>query len=268
VNLSEITNLSEEICIPVEVVGEISAVWLSLNMAEIQQYIPLFTSPETEEQAHAAVKALMDGSDPKGFKMLAVQLCAALHTRKLYAEKGINDNIFIETLKSYQRFIGEHFVTYGYYGFDRGWWTYRQLSMRLFRLGVLEFEWRKDKPTISVHIPSDAVMTREALDTSYAWAKAFFAQQGGEYTGMFCSTWLLYPDLKNILPSGSRILNFQQDYEILELQPQAQSIMTQVFKRKYDDLTQLPEDTHLQREIKKLLLQGGNIGNAYGRYKG
>lgn len=263
-----IVELCKELGMPQEVTYEVAFACESTCGEGLYPFVVALTAHDTCVAAHTAISTQLEGRDEHGFVMLAVQLYAALHTRKLYQAAGISDAIFIDTMRCFPRFINEHFVTYGHYGFDRGWWTPRQLCMRLFRLGVLEFEWRPDATTISVHIPSDAVMECDALAQSYAMVDNFFAAIGRSHTGLVCTTWLLYPALGAILPKGSRILNFRKDYEIEECIHDAKSIMLQVFKRGYDDMNDLPEDTHLQREVKKVLLRGGNIGNARGRYVG
>ena len=264
--IANVISLGREICLPEDILSQIQAAWQSIDTEAMLPHIMPLTKPETTQAAYDALKELFAGNDPNGIKMLTSQLLAALYTREIYAQKGIGGDIFISTIKSLSRFVNEHMESYGYYGFDRGWWTYRHLAAQIFRLGVLEFEVYND--TLFVHIPSDAVMTAESLAHSYGMAKSFFAKQGVEYTGIFCRTWLLYPALQEILPPNSRILTFQKDYEILELHPESKSVMRWVFKKDYDDLTQLPETTSLQRNLKKLLLAGGNIGDAYGRYKG
>jgi len=268
--LNDVLSLCKEIRMPQEIVSEIPKVWSSLEIDAIVPHTYALVNKETDEQGFNTLKELFGDSDPKGLKMLLSQLYAALHTRVAYAQKGIGEGVYIDTIKCFTRFANEYLASFGHYGFDLGWWGYRQLSMRLFRLGVLEFEISKDNdmPTLSVHIPSDSVMTNEALARSYSLAKSFFARQNVAYADMFCGTWLLNPILKEILPPESKILNFQKDYEIVELLPDAKSFMKFVFKKEYTDINQLPETTHLQREIKKILLAGGNIGNAKGRYIG
>jgi len=263
-NLANLLSLCKEICLQDEIIVELPVAWGNLDIAAISANIPALTSPETAQTAHDALSQFFHGTDPNGYKMLISQLLAALHTREIYNQKGIADHIFVDTIKCFSRFTGENLASFGQYGFNRGWWTHRHLSAKIFRLGALEFE--IDKDTLSVHIPSNAVMTTEALDHSYSSAESFFAALGVKYTGIYCTTWLLYPTLKEILPIGSRILNFQNDYEILKLHPDSKSFMWWVFKNEYKDFTQLPENTYLQQELKKLLLSGGSLGDAHGRY--
>ena len=121
-------------------------------------------------------------------------------------------------------------------------------------------------PIISVHIPSDAIMTREALDESYRLATGFFSRffPDFHYKCMHCTSWLLSPVLKDILPLGSRILNFRADYEITFADTEINSGIMWIYKRTYDDWTELPEDTTLMREMKKILLAGGKTGHGEG----
>ena len=256
--------LYRDIGLPPEITSEVSRISETITPAPAQ--IETLLNSKTAEAAYQSIRDNI-GPDPRGLKMLTIQLTAALTTRKRYAKKAIDDIIFIETMKCFTRFVREHMVTFGHYGFDRGWWTYRQLAMSIFRLGVLEFEMLENH--LSVHIPSDAVMTRQRLDDSYAWAKRFFAKHFShyKYDGMYCDTWLLSPVLQEILPPTSKILNFQADYEIISTEPEADSFMLWVFKKEYPDIDSLPEDTSLQRAIKNRLKSGGKIGNAYGRVK-
>lgn len=208
--------------------------------------------------------------DPRGVKMLALHLTEALNTRETYKQKGISNDIYVETMKCFSRFVREHKKQFDCYGFDRGWWTWRQLYLQIFRLGALEFEIKnKDgKDMLSVHIPSDAVMTKEALDASYKWATEFFEEYFADYDyeGMYCDTWLLAPPLRDFLPENSKILNFMADYEILSTNPDSDSYKMWVYWKDYPDIASLPEDTSLHRAIKKHLLAGGKIGTALGRY--
>ena len=267
-NLQEILNLCNEISLPQEMVAQIPDTWDSLNIPELQPHINQLMKQEQELAAYESLVKIFGDTDANGIKMLTCQLCTMLQVREKYTERGITNQIFIDTMKCFTRFIGEFFAVNGFYKFERGWWTWRHLSMRMFRLGVLEFEQRNDE--LWVHIPSDAVMTKEALRDSYNQAKAFYPQQGIQFTDIICSTWLLSPVLKDILPPESRILNFQNDYEILELIPENNYFMRWVFDKEYGedagDLTQLPENTSLQRGVKKLLLEGKTVGDARGRY--
>ena len=267
--LNQILHLARELSIPEEMTAQLPAIWAGLDMEQLSPHIHAMTVQEQEPTAYESLTKIFADTDPDGLKMLACQLRAALQTRENYAQKGISDTIFIDTMKCFARYSRESFAMRGRYTFDRGWWVWRQLSIRLVRLGVLEFEYRADLDAISVHIPSDAVMTVDGLHESYDMAKEFYIQQNITYKEIYCRTWLLSPVLKEILPPESRILNFQRDYKITELFPDSTSFMRWVYHKEYgqaiEDVAGLPENTTLQREIKKLLLAGKTVGDAYGR---
>ena len=258
--------LCSDIQLPAEMKQEVARTAETLDISPLAAHIEALLSIETAAAAYNAIKDHL-GNDPKGIKMLTVELTAAARVRELYAEKGIDDAVYVSTMKCFTRFINEYMTTFGHYGFDRGWWAYRQLAQSIYRLGVLEFEMLEGK--LSVHIPSDAVMTREELDRSYAWARQFFARHYRDYRyeGMYCGTWLLSPVLREMLPAGSKILNFQDDYDIVSVNLESESCMNWVFKKEYPDIDSLPEDTTLQRAIKNHLKAGGKIGTASGWVK-
>lgn len=81
-------------------------------------------------------------------------------------------------------------MSFGCCGFDRDFWTGRQLSLLLFRLGELEFEIVSEdgeKAELSedekhshyllhVHIPSDADLSPERCDESFLNGRAVFCR--------------------------------------------------------------------------------------------
>src|SRR5699024_2453035 len=133
--------------------------------------------------------------DPLSMKILTlIPLCSPT-TWERYQELGISRAIFTETLKCFTRFINEHLESYGTFGFDRDFWTMRQLSARLFRLGTLEFELTEDRgqKAVHVHIPSDADLSPQARHRSYDTARDFIARLFPAYEGVpfLCTSWLL-----------------------------------------------------------------------------
>lgn len=209
--------------------------------------------------------------DSKGFKMLSYMLTAAFYSLEEYEEKGIPKEIFTDTMKCFSRFTQEHYESYGYYGFDRGFWTGRQLSLQLFRLGELEFEKtiEENQKIIAVHIPSDAILTEENCKKSLRMADDFFREEDCSYEHVpySCNSWLLSPALKNLLPEQSNILKFQNLFTIESVEEDCTEYLTWIFKRNDLDLKDFPENTSLQKNAKKYLLNGGKIGEGKGYLK-
>ena len=267
--------LCQSIGMPTEAAAEVADLTEVIDIGPMASHVEAMVSIRTAEKAYKMVSRML-GEDPRGMKMLAVQLATVLRTREFYAQRQISNDIFLATMETFPRFCIEHMESYGQYGFDKGWWTFRHLALNVLRLGVLEFEMKADdgKKRLSVHIPSGSVMTREALDASYSWAREFFAAYFGEfeYDEVFCDSWLLAPALKDMLPANSRILNFQQDYRIVSVNLKDESCIQRIFPQDFHkenlDINMLPEKTSLQRAVKKHLQGGKKIGSAYGVYEG
>lgn len=225
-------------------------------------------NPATWDRALADLKALL-GDDPQGMKILTLMLVCCGETWKLYDSLGISNEIYIATLKCFPRFIEEHFESYGTYGFDRDFWTMREISGHLFRLGALEFELTVEDraKAVYIHIPSDADLSCRARRSSYTAARTFIRRFFPAYADapFLCTSWLLSPALKECLPESSRILSFQSEYEVTEVFPNHDQFLTWVYKRPDIPLADLPEDTSLQRNLKKYLLAGRKVGEAAGR---
>lgn len=247
-------NLSEEIVIEMLRRKELARQHEEIAMA--------MTVPETNASGYEALAAMLGEDD---LNMLACQLWIAAKTRSLWAQQGIDDQVFLATMGCYRRFMGETLKRTGKLSFDRGWWSYRQLSRVLFRIGELEYEIKEKE--ISVHIPSDSCLTSGNVDTSIAAAREFFARfyPACAQLPMTCDSWLLSPELAKLLPEDSRILGFQKRFRITETNPDAMDCLEWLFRvGKNTPLEQLPEETSLQRSVKQVLLSGGKIGIAYG----
>lgn len=207
----------------------------------------------------------------KGIGILTVMMYCSCRTREMYQKKGIAEKIFVDTMKCFPRFIEEHRVSYGVYGFDRDFWTPRQIAMQLFRIGELEYELEKrdHKSLISLHIPSDAVMTKERCRESYELAREFVREYYPEWQAQSygCASWLLAPGLREILPETSNIIRFQAGFDIVHVEEDNKDFLEWVYKRVDISYEELPEDTSLQRNMKQYLLKGGKIGEAEGILK-
>ena len=233
----------------------------------------LFQQLLERETAEDAYHRLLDalGEDKDGVKMLYCQLLCACHTLEKYREIGIPDKVFVDTMKCFSRFIGECLEKTGDLAFDRGWWAWRQLSLSLFRIGALEYEFLtfQGEKTICLHIPSDADLSQSSVDASLKQADGFFRTYfpAYPYTRYVCSSWLLSPVLKTLLPSSSRILAFQSRFQDIKADSGDLGFLEWLFQSpetvRYEDL---PEHTSLQKKAKALLLSGGTIGAGCGMF--
>ena len=214
-----------------------------------------------------------------GADILIRQLTEAVKSRKYGAWHRLPEDVWMDTMKCYPRFISEHRRSYGVDGFDRGEWTTRQVSARLFRLGELEYELLEEKKTaessercISLHIPSDAKLTPDLLNDSVKKAREFLSEYFPDWADlpMCCESWLLSPRLQEWLPESSGIIRFQNAFDIEETDSADETALEWVFyiaegQRASMNPASFPESTSLQRRMKADYLSGGKPGSARGR---
>lgn len=199
--------------------------------------------------------------DPDGIKILWEELNIARQSYCEYRKKEIPTNIFIDTMKFCTRFLREYHKVYGCYRFIWGWWFPRQLSLREFRIGALEYEF-EEKNCVHLHIPSDAVLTMSSVLDSLSQFRDFCKQYYPEWetARIDCESWLLSPALKNILTDNSNILAFQKLFDVTETDYESMAVLDWVFPGFNSISDSLPEKTSLQRNMKKYLLAGEKVG--------
>lgn len=71
-----------------------------------------------------------------------------------------------------------------------------------------------------------------------------------------------------MLNEGSNILSFQKRFELFDEGEVGADFIGWLYNTESTDYALLPENTSLQRNMKKHILSGGVIRNAYGRLKG
>lgn len=254
-----------------EIIQKLESISDKMDIKEIDLYLEQLMDMETAEQSYEHLKLVFQ-DDADNLKMLYCQLECARRIYVKYKEKHISDVYFIDTMKCFSRFMDECRKKNGRMFFDRGWWTYRQISMNIFRIGSLEYQFCLDdgEKVIGVHIPSDADLSKKSVDESLAQAKKFFHTYyyDYEYSKFICSSWLLSPALGALLSEKSNILAFQQRFDIIREDRETKEYMEWLFQVPMDtSYESLPESTRLQKEVKNLLLNGGTIGSADGVMK-
>lgn len=153
-------------------------------------------------------------------------------------------------------------------------WGSRFIRGQIVQIGELQYELKKEYldefDVIFIHIPRNAKITRENLDYSFQNKDKVFKYFNGSNVKDFVThTWLLSPDLKDILSSSSRILLFQSYFDILEVDENTSDILKFVFGEIFEvtDYSQLKEDTALQKELKKKLENHEKLHICLGKLK-
>lgn len=261
--IHKLAALCREIQMPESVTEQVLLIAPELDIAVLAPAMTgLFVREKWEESLDAIRKQL--GEDPQGIKMLTCQLICALQTREHYRKVGISDRIFLDTMDCYPRFVKEHMASFGCYGFDREWWTVRQLTGVLFRVGLLEFELREKD--VSIHIPTGAHLEPDEVTASLAAGREMIAVHFPKWKDFprVCHSWLLSPTMQELLPQDAKILQFQRRFAVTLTGNDDKDFLQWAFKRKDIPYDQLPEDTSLQRKLKAKLLRGEPFLDARG----
>jgi len=210
-----------------------------------------------------------------------------IHVKNM-AERGYDDEqIAIHKAGVRNCWVGER-NTYGVDGvrFSHMLWGTYFMQCHLVRLGRLQYEFGRkhyskydelfegETAYVYIHIPPAKNGLRpEDVDASLQLAverlKQYFPETEGK-TVVFCTqTWLLSPELREILKPGSNIIQFQNRFHIAEVTETVQPFIGFGFSKKYEpdmDFSTLPEDTSLRRELKARLLRGEKLHMGFGYF--
>lgn len=265
-----ITNLCDKINLQPEIKSCVIEFANGFDFSIVANQLRDFQNYEKMSKALAEIQTILR-EDTNNIKILACMLKASADVYEIYKDKGISDEIYFATMKCYTRFIDETSQMTGKLYFDRYWWTTRQAGCHLFRIGELEYEMKhiEENIVIGIHIPSDVDFSPSAIDNSLASAKHFFAAYYPELSNAEyrCHSWLLDKQLKAMLNENSNIRSFQNRFEIFDEGEVGTDFIEWLYNTKSTDYATLPENTSLQRNMKKHILSGGVIRNAYGRLK-
>jgi len=117
----------------------------------------------------------------------------------------------------------------------------------------------ENDPVISVHIPPGKDFTPENMEAAYADCLRILEKSFPEYKprAFYCRSWLMDPQLREMMRPTSNILAFQEKYLRFPNPSDGAAVLTFLF----DDPTitnweDLPESSSLQRKVKAHYLNG------------
>ncbi len=145
-----------------------------------------------------------------------------------------------------------------------------QVGRLQYEVGVKNFSkldryFKEKHQYIFIHIPRGENLSEEDVDKSFNLAgkliKKYYPELGNQKLAYYTQSWLLSPELKEILPSDSNIMKFQNKFNVIEYEENTKDFIDFAFEDvlgeiKYSDL---PEKTFLQKELKKRLLNGDKL---------
>ncbi len=192
-------------------------------------------------------------------------------------EKFGSEQIYWDTFSDLTLWCENCIRDYGQYGIQEYRWFHRHIEGKIRRLGRLQFEeldveWKEIEedagiqgkvPVINVHIPQGEKLELSAAKLSFE--RAF--RVWGKQIPYICDSWLLYPELKEILPADSNILKFQCLFKVTRVESEGREAERRIFNRVSDEPSDYPETTLLQRRAKEYLLKGKRLGSGVGVLK-
>ncbi len=205
----------------------------------------------------------MEAQPEKELLFLYLYVRFAVDLYEKYRQQGISDQIYYDTFSDFTIWFHHCVKERQVIGLVQEKWMILHLQMRLFRLGRLQFAIDSNKTVrrLHVHIPEGEPLSPEACEASFLQADRFF---DSFYDAFDCESWLLSPVLEELLGENSRILQFQRRFRIEEFDRNSRQAEERVFGEVREDKSSYPENTGLQRALKKYVLQGKTPGAGYG----
>lgn len=114
---------------------------------------------------------------------------------------------------------------------------------------------------LSAHLPKGMDISKANVDEAFSTVKEIANQWYPDYeiTALYCGSWLLDPALADILGADSKIAAYGARFARYPLLSAGQEVFSFVFPPNVTELDALPENTRLERGLKKLYLNGGYI---------
>ena len=240
------------------------------------QPLDIPVKPENYEKAIEILEPF--AREDNGLRILHFYLDWAVDVKVQYDALGISEKVFWDGMKDLAIWAEDYLGKHGVPGFAEWGWVAATMTMWVFRLGRLQFQadrleedlvcgdrtYLAGTDVLNVHIPAgeplDVDTVREAMDYAPWFYETHF---GKAFTLFMCHSWLLSPQLKEILPEGSRIIQFQNLFEICWMDEERQA-EERVFGFLAEDPATYPEQTSLQRKMKMALLEGKHFGMGCG----
>ena len=212
---------------------------------------------------------------------LNVLLCVSSldSLRKAHKEAGMEERLDAET----GRLCGEILSckkNFGVWGVKKGFWQWMFHELNCITLGRLEYEpfhhfrdiqyggIKKGDPVILIHIPGGSPLNmdevEESLERAYDYFKGRF---DGETVPFITHSWLIYPPFLNgVFKEGGNVQKFAKLFDIIDENTSEFHNFPNVFGCAYpgENLSKVPQETTLQRNMLKYIMQGNFMGEGYG----
>ncbi len=243
--------------------------------------------PESKEYFEKALDRMAEKYSCNRYTLYLIYLiCISKELKAKYLEKGIDEEIFFDTMKDLKCKLFECCELEKIWGvIPFASWFYSMFHMNIFALGRMEYnfgpfrgesasvaglEMQEGDMVLHIHIPSSGEpFDREARIASYEKAYSFYKNAFNGKPPIFCcESWLLYPENKAVLGEKSNIASFVDDFKIIETHEYPDNRnMWRIFGADADlPPSQLPRNTSMQRKIADWLEKGNRLGGGKGLF--
>lgn len=233
----------------------------------------LRTSPALAAEGRDIARRIIAGetiTPPAGLLPIAVLAYLADYALERNTARSIPRDITVTTLKDVNVWMDNYETQYGAVGLAEFPWLIHHYIGDLFRLGRLQYRLAPPLPgvpgpvAVETHIPQGEPLNVDACLASFAQAKDFFATYFPNEmpTHFMCDSWLLSPNLAQVLDEESNIVRFMRLWTTIPFpgDGSAQAIQRVFgFGFSREQLAVAPENTGLQRRLKAYLLGGGSL---------
>lgn len=224
------------------------------------------------------VAQLQTLAEKTGIHQLTVNAIALIHAipmlQRLYEAKKVPVELMWDTMIDLKcKFVEEHDGS-GIWGTGAMSWYMRVFTLRIIKLGRLEFEpigykWdtpyrgiQKGDPVMNMHIPSTGPMRIEDVLDSFKRAYKFFGYT--EPMPVAAGSWLLYPPVcEQVMKPGSNMRNFYELFDVVEsYEDPDNKNFWRIFNMEWAPgvLDKVPLDTSLRRNLHAFMKPGVNMG--------
>ncbi|MCL2158815.1 MAG: acyltransferase domain-containing protein [Oscillospiraceae bacterium] len=192
---------------------------------------------------------------------------------RLYEQKNIPREVFIETAGDLGVWIQRHHTWFGEWGFSQYGWIVLHIRGKIFKLGRLQFEpgkitrlppeelglnLKEGDPFLNVHIPRGGRLDEAACLESFERAKEFFPKVlGYEFVAFGCFTWMFDPAFESLLPPDSNILKFQKMFCLFPGEEGYWGLDYVFVNITKDNIKDAPTDTYFQKRLVEHISSGG-----------
>lgn len=205
-------------------------------------------------------------------------------TRKRYERDSVSFGLFEDNALDVEIWAENYRKMYGIRGIseEHETWLEDISEMKVIKIGRLQFERMSedrvsefgnlpisvDTLCLNVHIREGEKLEEEDCEESYCRAWEFYRSKGYNFSRILfvCDSWLINPKLNTLLKKDSNILKFQKRYCFLSEDIQSRQMEERVFGYVSERAEEYPEETSLQKTLKKELMDNRRFGMVKGYF--